>query len=306
MRDAGFRWRLAAALMPGVRLATAVALLFLTVGSAQSQAAPARSRPARAVVLLEDDFGGLAPGMFSAGVVGAHAEYHYLPALAPKDNWVVSAFKSEGSQRAWRLIGDRGQRFMQQAYLAPAEERSNTHPIVIAGDALWSDYTLETSLAPESGDGQSGIVFRYRNDRAYYLAGVLGAKAFIKKVNGGAAFRKLDETILAERPLAWKPGEPIPVRVTVIGGALRADFGAVRLEARDAAFPAGKIGFTSDVPTRFGAVRVTCSREAKQRLDTVRAQLQASEAWRIAKKPRMVLWKKLATEGLLPVIKNLP
>lgn len=31
-----------------------------------------------AAVLLDDNFDDLRPGMFSAGVIGAHAEYHYL------------------------------------------------------------------------------------------------------------------------------------------------------------------------------------------------------------------------------------
>lgn len=35
---------------------------------------------------------------------GVHIEYHYLPAAAPKGNWAVSCFKSDGSQRAWRVV----------------------------------------------------------------------------------------------------------------------------------------------------------------------------------------------------------
>jgi hypothetical protein len=37
--------------------------------------------------------------MLSPGVVGAHAGCHYLPALGPKGNWVVSTFLSDASQR---------------------------------------------------------------------------------------------------------------------------------------------------------------------------------------------------------------
>jgi len=58
-------------------------------------------------VLLEDDFSTLPPGMFSSGVIGAHAEYHYIPQTSPKGNWVVSCFRSNGSQRAWRVIRER-------------------------------------------------------------------------------------------------------------------------------------------------------------------------------------------------------
>ena len=67
------------------------------------------------LVLLEDDFSKLPPRMFSSGVVGAQAEYHFLPAVAQQGNWQVSCFRSDTSQRAWRVIadGDDGQAMVQ-------------------------------------------------------------------------------------------------------------------------------------------------------------------------------------------------
>src|SRR5262249_1340235 len=119
--------------------------------------------------LLRDDYSALELGMFSGGVVGAQTEYHYLPAVsAPKGNWVVSVFRTEGSQRAWRVIADdvTGERFMYQSYTAASAELEYMHPTVIAGDELWSDYTVDTKFAPETGaDGDagiSGVLFRYR------------------------------------------------------------------------------------------------------------------------------------------------
>jgi hypothetical protein len=85
--------------------------------------------------------------MFSPGVVGAHAEYHYLPTLAPKGNWVVSTFLSDESQRAWRVVQESGQAFMEQTYTAPPEERPRTHPMLVAGDPAWSDYEFEARVA---------------------------------------------------------------------------------------------------------------------------------------------------------------
>ncbi len=53
------------------------------------------------VTLLDEEFDGLLPGMFSSGVIGAHAEYHYLTETAPKENWVVSCFRPNSeSQRS--------------------------------------------------------------------------------------------------------------------------------------------------------------------------------------------------------------
>ncbi len=259
---------------------------------------PAAEAPAASVLLMNDDFSGLAPGMFSPGVVGAHVEYHYLAAVAPRGNWVVSAFRSPGSQRAWRVVGPPGQRVMAQTYTATSGEQAYTHPLLIAGDELWSDYTLATTITPEADSGQTGVVVRYRHDRAYYFAGVHGPRAILKRVHGGAGFRKLAEEILDEKPLAWKPGAPLPVEVEVSGDTIRVAIGEkVSLEARDATFPAGKIGLIADVPTHFGPVRVTCSQAARQRFDTARQEREAETARREAANPAMVVWKKLSTEG---------
>jgi hypothetical protein len=47
------------------------------------------------VILLDDDFGNLEPGLFSAPV-GAHTEYHFLPEAAPRGGWTVACFSSDG------------------------------------------------------------------------------------------------------------------------------------------------------------------------------------------------------------------
>jgi hypothetical protein len=249
--------------------------------------------------LLNDDFSGLQTGMFSGGVVGALTEYHYLSAAAPKGNWVVSAFRSDGSQRAWRIIVEDGRHIMSQTYTSIPQERTYTHPIVIAGDDLWGDYTLETKFAPEVDDGGiSGVVFRYRTDRKYYFLGVAGQKAILRKLNDGVGFRKMDETILAEKPLTWKPGEYIPLRVTVTGDHIVAMLGHdVTLEAHDAAFAQGKIGLVSDMPARFGAVRVSTPPSEFKRFQAARDARQNEEDRLVAANPKMVLWKKFRTTG---------
>jgi hypothetical protein len=261
--------------------------------------AAVRAQTTGTASLLDDDYHGLSLGMFSGGVVGAMTEYHYLPAAAPKGNWVVSCFRTDGSQRAWRIVAnDAGERFMYQSYAAADVERAYMHPMVIAGDELWGDYRVRTKFAPDIDDGGiAGIVFRYRDDRRYYFVGVAGQKAILKKVDQGVAFRKLNEAILAEQALAWKPGQFIDVEITVAGDRLRAnlradDTAGVTLEAQDATFPQGKVGLTSDMPTRFGPVHVTCTPAAKDQFDAAANKRQADEDARVASNPKMVLWKK--------------
>lgn len=247
--------------------------------------------------LLRDDYRAMRPGMISPGVVGARSEYHYLPESEPKGNWVASAFRGDPSQRAWRLIEEDGQRRIWQSYLEKkAEERAYTHPMLIAGDELWTDYTVRVRFAPEDDRFQSGIAFRYHTSRVYYFAGVVGQRAILKKIGNGIAFRKLAETVLAEKPFAWKPGQFIPLEVTAAGDRLTARFGdQVVLEARDGAFQHGKIGYTADVPTKYAAVCVTCTDEAKAVFEKARDARAAEEARLEAGNPKMVLWKKIST-----------
>jgi len=250
-------------------------------------------------VLLEDNYAGMPLEMISSDVVGAHTEYHYLPEAAPKGNWVVSNFRTNPSQRAWRLIEENGERLIWQSYTESDRERPYTHPILIAGDDLWTDYTVEVSFAPESDQFQSGILFRYRNDRVYYFAGVVGQKAVLKKVNDGVGFRKIDEKVLAEKPFSWTAGDFIGVKITATGENLAVEFedGKVKLEARDASFKNGKIGYTSDVPTKFSKVRVTCSNPIKTAFEKARKSREDTEVALQAGQPKMVVWKKIYTPG---------
>jgi rhamnogalacturonan endolyase len=247
-------------------------------------------------VLLREDFTGLAPGMFSTGVIGAMVEYHYLPVVAPKGGWAVSNFRSEGSQRAWRIVEQGGRRAMQHTDTAQASDRAYLHNLVVNGDTLWRDYTLAATFAPASAKGQSGIVFLYQTDRAHYFAGVDAGRAVLKRVHGGKSFRVLGETILAEAPFAWKPGQDINVRITTTGGKLRAAFdGGPVLEAQDTTFTQGKVGLSADVPATFFSVTVTCPPAAQQAFATGRAASDAEEARLQAANPQLVLWKKIAT-----------
>ena len=248
-------------------------------------------------VLLTDDFSGLEPGMFSSDVVGAHAEYHYLKALAPKGNWHVTCFKSEQSQRAWRVIREDGVWMMEEVF--PRDKKLlHVHHMIVAGEPLWRDYTVRVRFSPQSDDEQSGLVFRYRNDRCYYFFGVKGRTAVLKTVRHATALHKPYERILAEDDYAWEPGKFVTATVRVRGSRIQAELsGGPLLEAVDETFPDGKIGLICDVPTRYSDVRVTTSPGEKRRAEAAVARRAAEESRLQAANPRPVVWKKAYTGG---------
>ena len=246
--------------------------------------------------LFDDDFRGLRRGMFSAPV-GAHTEYHYLPEAAPKGNWAVSCFTWEpGFMRAWHVRQEKDSRIMVQTF--DNRNTNHSHPVIIAGDSLWRDYTVAVRFAPDSNRDQSGLVFRYRNDRCYYFFGVDGPKAVLKMVRHATAFHKPYEKILAQTGCSWRPGGYMTARVTVKGSYIRAELDEeIVLEADDPTYSEGKIGLMADVPTRYRHVRVTCPPADKRRFESRRARRDRELERLQAANPRPILWKKIKTEG---------
>jgi hypothetical protein len=250
-----------------------------------------------ATVLLDDDFDGLRRGMFSAGVIGAHAEYHYVHETAPQGNWVVSCFTwHTPMQRAWWVTAEDGDAMLSQTIYCQSR---HSHPFVCTvakGSEFWEDYTVSARFAPESDKDQSGIAFRYRNDRCYYFFGVNNGKAILKVVNHATAFHEPDEKILAQRKFVFKPGEFLTATISMKGDHIRAELGdGAVLEATDSTFAEGKVGLTADVPTKYSFVRVTTD---DKELKRVRAQVRRKrkvEAKLQAANPKPVVWKKFTT-----------
>ena len=232
--------------------------------------------------------------MISGGVVGAFAEYHNIDATKPKGNWIVSCFKSEGSQRAWKVIEENGKHVMYQAYTSDNEEIKYTHPVLIAGDSLWRNYNLEIKLSPQSKEEQSGVIFRYKNDRCYYFFGVRSNKAFLKKVNHAKSFHTLDETILAEANFNFNPGEIIIVSIIVNGNKISAKVNeSLTLNAEDSTFPKGKIGLLADIPTYYYSVKVTAKEDSYDDFLKKKSSYEKEIQELRKENPKPVIWKKI-------------
>jgi len=253
--------------------------------------------PGEPAVLLDDDFSGLRPGMFSAGVIGAHAEYHYVRETAPQGNWVVSCFTTgTPEQRAWWVIEENGDSMLSQTI---NYKRTYSHPFVcsvVKGSEFWRDYTVLVRFCPESDKGQSGVAFRYRNDRCYYFFGVKGDKTILKVVNHATAFHKPDEKILAEKQFDFKPGEFLTAKINIDGDNIRAELDDdVVLKATDSTFSEGKIGLTADIPTKYSFVKVIADIEEIKRIERCVAGKKEEETKLQAANPKLVVWKRFTT-----------
>jgi hypothetical protein len=241
--------------------------------------------------LLDESFDAYRPGLFSS-VVGAHTEYHYLPEAAAKGNWAVSTFRSSvESQRAWRIVDVDGDRAMAQVY---RNKFKHYHPMLITGDPAWRDYTVELTFDAPADPAQRGLVFRYRNDRCYYFAGLDDGRFVLKLVQHATGFREPYERVLATANVD-ESEETYLLRVTVDGDQLKTTLNDVTLEAQDATFTTGGIGLTADDKTVFRHVTVTAIANEVQRIEETIAASGQEEAELQATNPKLKLWKKIAT-----------
>lgn len=246
--------------------------------------------------LFFDDFSNLKPQMISGDVVGALSEYHNISATQPKGNWIVSCFRSDPSQRAWRLIVEEGKHIMHQTYTSDKKEVDYTHPILVAGDSFWKNYTIEVEFKPESKKEQSGVIFRYKNDRCYYFFGVIKDRAILKKVNHADSYRSSTQTILAEAKFNYDEGQILRAKVEVYGTHIKACFvNGTLLEADDNTFSEGKIALMSDVPTKYFSVKVTTDEESYNDYQKRKTVYENEVSALRNKNPKPVLWKKFET-----------
>ena len=223
-----------------------------------------------------------------------HLEYHYLPEIAPHGPWSISTFRPDVySQCAWKVIADGDAKVLAQTY---KNLERHFHPMVIAGDPLWTNYTLRVRFTPGSAERRSGVVFRYRNDRCYYFFGVERGKAVLRLVQNETAFRQPYEKTLAEEKFSYEPGKDLVAVVEVHQNQIRASIeNGPTLAAEDNTYPAGKIGLLSDVPTRFKHVEVTTSAVEERQTTQLIAQRDAAELQLQATNPKPVLWKHFKT-----------
>ncbi len=178
---------------------------------------------------------------------------------------------------------------MAQTYTNP---RSDTHPLLVAGNPLWQDYTFSVRFTPEGASAAAGVVFRYHNNRCYYFFGFQGNRVVLKQVDDE------NERLLAAEDVAWQAGQEYLTTVISEGHHIRAKIeGLAALEADDDAYPTGRVGLLSDAPARFHRVTVSVAPAEKRRIDEALLKQERELDELRAANPRPVVWKKIRTEG---------
>ncbi len=251
-------------------------------------------------VLFEDEFDHLPIGYLSSES-GPLTEFYYLPEAGQKGNWTITSFgKEEGYQTAWEIVEEGETVFLRQNYSNLDSEmrplKRHTHSSIIAGDSLWSNYSLRFTFVPHEILDKCGIMFRYQNDRCYYFFGMEGNMLMLKLVQHATAPYRPYEKVLASRKIHWKPGEKYECVVTLRDNRIYAQVNdTINLVASDNTFGKGKIGLLSDVKADFYDVRVSTLKFEKRRLNRYRHEQANQTAMRLNENPVAVLLNSIST-----------
>lgn len=268
----------------------AFALIAFLLGSTAKDAAP---------IVFEDGFANLPVGMFSSNV-GAKTEYHYLSDAAPKGQWAVSCFHwGEGWGKAWEVVKtDNGQQAMRQNFVN--DKMTHTHPMLAAGNQVWSDYKLSAVLtALENSAGRRmGVGVRYQTNRRYYFVGFESGKIKILKIEHETSFRKANEKELGSAPFHFKENQDIALEVALEGASIQVKVNhQLVLQVNDTSYARGKIAILADQPTLFKSIQVRMRNHTWKKVQKEAKKIQTQEAELQAQHPQPKVWKKLSISG---------
>jgi len=139
------------------------------------------------------------------------------------------------------------------------------------GDILWRDYIFEVevkSLSPKSivlnskgmaSKGIVGILFRYQNNRNYYILYFTdGERVKLAKRC------EEDFVILASANYPYSSKEYYHLTVEVSGYTISCFINEEEIfNVRDKTYATGKVGFRCDVPARYANVSVSTTKEQR-------------------------------------------
>ncbi len=215
---------------------------------------------------------------------------------------VVSNLRQEGFHQAWVIRNEGGENYLAQTFTNLNEKNTPLslvyHPMVVAGDSLWSDYTIDVEFTPEDKFDKCGVVFAYHPPSDFYFFGIEGNTVTLKHVQQPVTPLRPIERILDFRPLVWTPGDRFQATVSVRRNKVSIILNdSVNLHAEGLDIRAGRIGLISDIPAKFHRVEVKLLKGEQRKLARKSRQLARRSDLHLGDHPTMVRWKRFDTGG---------
>ena len=212
---------------------------------------------------------------------------------------VASTLRQDGFDRAWVIRREGDENYLAQTFTNLNDKNSPlslvTHPMIVAGESLWSDYSIEVGFTPQAKFDKCGVVFGYKHPADFYFFGVEGNTVTLKHVQQSVTPLRPIERILDIRPLVWSPGERLNTTITVRRNKVSTILNdSINMHAEGISL-SGKIGLISDLPAKFHGVEVKLLSGEQRKLSRRERQLTRRSKLHQGDHPEMVRWKRFDT-----------
>ena len=227
----------------------------------------------------------------------------YDARLGNLGSWsVASTLRQADFNRAWVIRNEGGENYLAQTFNNLNDKNSPlslvTHPMIVAGESLWSDYSIDVKFTPQAKFDKCGVVFGYKNPADFYFFGVEGNTVTLKHIQQSVTPLRPIETTLDIRPLVWSPGERLNATIAVRRNKVTTilnDSINMHVEGLEGPALSGKIGLISDLPAKFHSVEVKLLSGEQRKLSRRKRQLSRRSEIHQGNYPEMVRWKKFDT-----------
>ena len=216
-------------------------------------------------------------------------------------NWsVATSLRQDGFDRAWVVRNEEGKNYMAQTFTNLNNKNSPlslvSHPMLVAGEDLWSDYTIRVGFTPQAKFDKCGVVFAYKNPADFFFFGVEGNTVTLKHVEQSVTPLRPNEVVLDISPLVWTPGEELRATITVRRKGISTSLNdSINMYTEWQSPLSGKIGLISDLPAKFHSVEVKLLRGEQRKLSRKKRQFDRRSELHISDHPAMVRWKRFDT-----------
>jgi len=214
---------------------------------------------------------------------------------------VASSLRQDDFDRAWVVRNEGGENYLAQTFTNLNDKNSPlslvTHPMIVAGEDLWSDYTIDVGFTPQAKFDKCGVVFAYKHPADFYFFGIEGNTVTLKHIQQSVTPLRPIEMIVDYRPLIWSPGERINATITVRRNKVSTILNdSIRMHVEGLSSLSGKIGLISDLPAKFHSVEVKILDGEQRQLARRKRQLNRRSEIYLSEHPALVRWKMFETK----------
>ncbi len=215
---------------------------------------------------------------------------------------VATSLREEGFSDAWEIQREGEENFLAQTFTnlnnSNAPLSLVNHPIIVSGDSLWSDCTIDVEFTPLAKFDKCGVVFKYRHPADFYFFGIEGNTVTLKHIQQSVTPLRPIESVIGIRPLVWTPGERIHATITIRRNKVFTILNdSIIMNAENLPVHSGRIGLISDLPAKFHKVEVRVLKGEERKLARKKRQLARKTDLVLKNHPEMVWWKKISIHG---------